>query len=143
MEQCALLPEEKQYDDVLYNQHNIGNSSILIRFRPNVQNGTPLSTPPRAQAKQLQICQTTGFGGQPIKAPGQVELKGILPCVSNPSTSRKTNPHNVQWVCLRCLTLKFVPQQREVRVLPGETAFSILHTTNMSDQDIIGWRRIV
>ena len=44
------FPEEKQYDDVLYNQHNIGNSSILIRFRPNVQNGTPLSTPPRAQA---------------------------------------------------------------------------------------------
>ena len=33
---------------------------------------------------------------------------------------------------------KFVPQQREVRVLPGETALAFYTATNTSDDDIIG-----
>ena len=36
------------------------------------------------------------------------------------------------------LPWKFVPQQREVRVLPGETALAFYTATNTSDQDIIG-----
>jgi cytochrome c oxidase assembly protein subunit 11 len=36
------------------------------------------------------------------------------------------------------LPWKFVPQQREVRVLPGETALAFYKATNMGDQDIIG-----
>jgi cytochrome c oxidase assembly protein Cox11 len=36
------------------------------------------------------------------------------------------------------LPWKFVPQQREVRVLPGETALAFYTATNNSDQDIIG-----
>lgn len=36
------------------------------------------------------------------------------------------------------LDWKFVPQQREVRVLPGETALAFYTATNRSDQDIIG-----
>ncbi|TLS24499.1 hypothetical protein PpBr36_08014 [Pyricularia pennisetigena] len=36
------------------------------------------------------------------------------------------------------LPWKFVPQQREVRVLPGETALAFYKATNNSDQDIIG-----
>jgi cytochrome c oxidase assembly protein subunit 11 len=36
------------------------------------------------------------------------------------------------------LPWKFVPQQREVRVLPGETALAFYTATNKSDQDIIG-----
>jgi len=31
-----------------------------------------------------------------------------------------------------------VPQQREVRVLPGETALAFYRATNTSDEDIIG-----
>ncbi|KAL8902378.1 MAG: hypothetical protein Q9192_000005 [Flavoplaca navasiana] len=33
---------------------------------------------------------------------------------------------------------KFTPQQREVRVLPGETALAFFTATNKSDEDIIG-----
>ena len=33
---------------------------------------------------------------------------------------------------------KFTPQQREVRVLPGETALAFFTATNNSDGDIIG-----
>ena len=36
------------------------------------------------------------------------------------------------------LPWKFVPQQREVRVLPGETALAFYTATNKSDEDIIG-----
>lgn len=36
------------------------------------------------------------------------------------------------------LPWRFVPQQREVRVLPGETALAFYTATNMSDRDIIG-----
>jgi cytochrome c oxidase assembly protein subunit 11 len=36
------------------------------------------------------------------------------------------------------LPWKFVPQQREVRVLPGETALAFYTATNKSDDDIIG-----
>lgn len=36
------------------------------------------------------------------------------------------------------LPWKFVPQQREVRVLPGETALAFYKATNKGDKDIIG-----
>lgn len=36
------------------------------------------------------------------------------------------------------LPWKFTPQQREVRVLPGETALAFYTATNYGDQDIIG-----
>lgn len=36
------------------------------------------------------------------------------------------------------LPWRFVPQQREVRVLPGETALAFYTATNSSDKDIIG-----
>lgn len=36
------------------------------------------------------------------------------------------------------LPWKFTPQQREVRVLPGETALAFYTATNFGDQDIIG-----
>jgi cytochrome c oxidase assembly protein subunit 11 len=36
------------------------------------------------------------------------------------------------------LPWKFTPQQREVRVLPGETALAFYTATNLSDRDIIG-----
>lgn len=36
------------------------------------------------------------------------------------------------------LPWKFIPQQREVRVLPGETALAFYKATNLGDKDIIG-----
>jgi len=36
------------------------------------------------------------------------------------------------------LPWKFTPQQREVRVLPGETALAFYTATNTSDRDIVG-----
>lgn len=36
------------------------------------------------------------------------------------------------------LPWKFYPEQREVRVLPGETALAFYKATNKSDKDIVG-----
>ncbi|KAB5528186.1 cytochrome c oxidase assembly protein CtaG/Cox11-domain-containing protein [Coniochaeta sp. 2T2.1] len=86
------------------------------------------------------ICQTTGWGGQPIRAPGHGgtgsddDLASRLQPVEGAKRIRVTFNASVSDV----LPWKFVPQQREVRVLPGETALAFYTATNKSDQDIIG-----
>ncbi|KAI2634322.1 cytochrome c oxidase assembly protein CtaG/Cox11-domain-containing protein [Hypomontagnella submonticulosa] len=88
------------------------------------------------------ICQTTGWGGQPVRAPGHGPSSGdadfdpasrLVP-VTDARRIRVTFNASVSDV----LPWKFVPQQREVRVLPGETALAFYTATNRSDSDIIG-----
>ncbi|KKA26640.1 hypothetical protein TD95_002639 [Thielaviopsis punctulata] len=85
------------------------------------------------------ICQTTGWGGQPVRAhggPGSDEAdisKRLVPVTDVPRI-KVTFSSSVSDV----LPWKFTPQQREVRVLPGETALAFYTATNKSDQDIIG-----
>lgn len=87
----------------------------------------------------IQICQTTGWGGQPIRAhggPGSEDgdlASRVIP-VKDAKRIKVTFSASVSDV----LPWKFVPQQREVRVLPGETALAFYKATNKSDQDIIG-----
>ncbi|KAK3952971.1 cytochrome c oxidase assembly protein CtaG/Cox11-domain-containing protein [Pseudoneurospora amorphoporcata] len=89
------------------------------------------------------ICQTTGWGGQPVRAHGaggfggsdsDVDLAAKLEPVTDAKRMRVTFNASVSDV----LPWKFVPQQREVRVLPGETALAFYTATNKSDKDIIG-----
>ncbi|KAK3946217.1 amine oxidase [Diplogelasinospora grovesii] len=83
---------------------------------------------------------TTGFGGQPVRAHGAGgtstpdDLASRLVPVTDAKRIRVTFNASVSDV----LPWKFVPQQREVRVLPGETALAFYTATNKSDQDIIG-----
>ncbi len=93
------------------------------------------------------ICQTTGWGGQPVRAPGHGGGSGsgsggsadvdpstrLVPVTTAPRI-RVTFNASVSDV----LPWRFVPQQREVRVLPGETALAFYTATNRSDRDIIG-----
>ncbi|CAJ2511843.1 Uu.00g074680.m01.CDS01 [Anthostomella pinea] len=88
------------------------------------------------------ICQTTGWGGQPIRAPGHGGSSSdqdfdpasrVIP-VTDARRIRVTFNASVSDI----LPWKFVPQQREVRVLPGETALAFYTATNRSDSDIIG-----
>lgn len=87
----------------------------------------------------LQICQTTGWGGQPIKAPGHGGPEGSDPSLRlQPVTSAKRIRITFNGSVSDVLPWKFTPQQREVRVLPGETALAFYTATNKSDEDIIG-----
>jgi len=85
-----------------------------------------------------QICQTTGWGGQPIKSPGHfagdADPSTRLKPLTTASRIRITFNGSVSDV----LPWKFTPQQREVRVLPGETALAFYTATNKSKDDIIG-----
>ncbi|KAI0025679.1 amine oxidase [Xylariomycetidae sp. FL0641] len=88
------------------------------------------------------ICQTTGWGGQPIRAPGHggagadgdFDVASRTVPVTDARRIRVTFNASVSDV----LPWRFVPQQREVRVLPGETALAFYTATNTSKNDIIG-----
>lgn len=83
----------------------------------------------------VKICQQTGWSGQPVKAhdSGEDPAQRLKP-VTDSRRLRITFKGNVSDV----LPWKFTPQQREVRVLPGETALAFFTATNKSDGDIIG-----
>ncbi|KAF4630398.1 hypothetical protein G7Y89_g7746 [Cudoniella acicularis] len=108
----------EQLDSILYYQHNIRDCGVLLRFCANVQNG---------------------WGGQPIKAPGHGGGGDGDPSVRlQPVTSAKRIRITFNGSVSDVLPWKFTPQQREVRVLPGETALAFYTATNKSDDDIIG-----
>ena len=86
---------------------------------------------------QCQICQQTGWGGQPIKASIHSTAEDPASRLTPVTESRRlriTFNGSVSDV----MPWKFIPQQREVRVLPGETALAFYTATNKSNEDIIG-----
>ncbi|KAG9257568.1 cytochrome-c oxidase assembly protein [Emericellopsis atlantica] len=84
------------------------------------------------------ICQTTGWGGQPIRAHGPDDTEGDISSRVIPVTNAKRIKVTFNASISDTLPWKFVPQQREVRVLPGETALAFYKATNHGDKDIIG-----
>ncbi|KAL2113056.1 hypothetical protein VUR80DRAFT_5479 [Thermomyces stellatus] len=83
------------------------------------------------------ICQKIGWGGQPVRVDSPEANRDIasrLQPVTDAPRLRVTFNSSVSDV----LPWKFTPQQREVSVLPGETALAFYTATNTSDQDIIG-----
>lgn len=84
----------------------------------------------------LQICQQTGWGGQPVLTHrgGENDTASRVHPVTDSRRLRITFNSSVSDV----MPWKFTPQQREVRVLPGETALAFYTATNKSPADIIG-----
>jgi len=89
------------------------------------------------------ICQQTGWGGQPIKSSAHAytqeasnsdEIAARLTPVASSRRLRITFAGSTSDI----LPWKFTPQQREVRVLPGETALAFYTATNKSQEDVIG-----
>ncbi|KAJ5173577.1 uncharacterized protein N7500_001508 [Penicillium coprophilum] len=82
------------------------------------------------------ICQQTGWGGQPILTHriGDGDTSARVTPVTDSRRLRITFNGSVSDV----LPWKFTPQQREVRVLPGETALAFYTATNKGPNDIIG-----
>jgi cytochrome c oxidase assembly protein subunit 11 len=82
-----------------------------------------------------QICQQTGWSGQPVKTHDSSGDPAVrLKPVEDHRRLRITFNGSVSDI----LPWRFTPQQREVRVLPGETALAFYTATNKSDADIIG-----
>ena len=79
------------------------------------------------------ICARTGFGGIPITDRRKFTDDKLIP-VDTEKRIRISFTSEVSQI----LPWKFVPQQREVYVLPGETALAFYKAKNYSDKDIIG-----
>ena len=87
------------------------------------------------RSHRVQVCQQTGWGGQPVRhGSNDVDAAARLTPVTDATRLRIT----FQGGTSNILPWKFTPQQREVRVLPGETALAFYTATNHSDADIIG-----
>lgn len=87
------------------------------------------------------ICQQTGWGGQPIKSSAHSGPEGeeAVAAKLTPVTTSRRLRITFAGSTSDILPWKFTPQQREVRVLPGETALAFYTATNQSkDEDIIG-----
>ncbi|KAG5418860.1 COX11 [Candida metapsilosis] len=79
------------------------------------------------------ICQRTGWGGIPITDSTRFTPDKLVPVDTNKRI-------RVQFTCQSSgvLPWKFTPLQREVYVVPGETALAFYRAKNMSKEDIIG-----
>ncbi|KAF2808738.1 uncharacterized protein BDZ99DRAFT_571633 [Mytilinidion resinicola] len=85
------------------------------------------------------ICQTTGWGGQPIKSAAHTSSSTDDPSERlKPLADAKRLRITFNGSVSDVMPWKFTPQQREVRVVPGETALAFYTATNLSDEDIIG-----
>ena len=87
------------------------------------------------------ICQQTGWGGSPIKSSvhASPETEEDIAAKLTPVTTSRRLRITFAGSTSDILPWKFSPQQREVRVLPGETALAFYTATNQSkDEDIIG-----
>ena len=87
------------------------------------------------------ICQQTGWGGQPIKSAAHAtpDAEEDIASKLTPVTTSRRLRITFAGSTSDILPWKFTPQQREVRVLPGETALAFYTATNKSEtEDIIG-----
>ncbi|AQZ15060.1 COX11 (YPL132W) [Zygosaccharomyces parabailii] len=79
------------------------------------------------------ICARTGFGGVPITDKRKFTSDKVVP-VDTEKRIRVAFTSEVSQI----LPWKFVPEQREVYVQPGETALAFYKAKNTGDTDIIG-----
>lgn len=110
---------KKKNQNILYYTLSLGIATLTLAYA-----SVPL---------YRAICQRTGYGGIPITDSTRFTPEKLVP-VSNAKRIRVTFSSSVSDV----LEWKFTPQQREVRVLPGETALAFYTATNLSKKDIVG-----
>nr|CAG8482820.1 7930_t:CDS:2 [Entrophospora candida] len=81
-----------------------------------------------------KFCQTTGFGGTPIILNNNNDnTDRLIPDKSSKRLKIKFNSDTSM-----SLPWSFHPQQRELKVLPGESALAFYTAENKTSQDIIG-----
>ncbi|KAK8869569.1 hypothetical protein IAR55_000136 [Kwoniella newhampshirensis] len=82
------------------------------------------------------FCSATGFGGTPMTDPTRFTPDRLY--TTPESRDRKRITVHFEATSADTLPWKFEPQQRSVKVLPGETALAFYTAKNMGDKDLIG-----
>lgn len=86
------------------------------------------------------FCSATGFSGTPITDPERFAPSRLIPAYLDPTTNNPTKRIRVTFNAdaSDAIPWSFTPQQKEIYVLPGETALAFYTAKNKSDKDIIG-----
>lgn len=88
------------------------------------------------------FCSATGYSGTPMTDPSRYSSPSrLVPSYNDPlNEARQTERIRVAFNADSDprIPWTFTPQQREIYVLPGETALTFYKAHNRSDQDIIG-----
>ncbi|PWY96852.1 putative COX11-cytochrome-c oxidase assembly protein [Testicularia cyperi] len=86
------------------------------------------------------FCSATGFSGTPITDPERFAPSRLIPAYLDPATNAPTKRIRVTFNAdaSDAIPWSFTPQQKEIYVLPGETALAFYTAKNKSDKDIIG-----
>jgi cytochrome c oxidase assembly protein subunit 11 len=86
------------------------------------------------------FCSATGFSGTPITDPERFAPSRLVPAYTDPSTNAPTKRIRVTFNAdaSDAIPWSFTPQQKEIYVLPGETALAFYTAKNKSTKDIIG-----
>lgn len=88
------------------------------------------------------FCAATGYSGTPMTDKSQyADVSRLSPSYHDPLNEKKaTQRIRVSFNASHSdqIPWSFVPQQREIYVLPGETALTFFKAHNQTDQDIIG-----
>jgi cytochrome c oxidase assembly protein subunit 11 len=82
------------------------------------------------------FCAATGFAGTPKVGTGRFEPSRLVP-VPDDSTHQRIRVH-FNGSRSDLLPWTFVPQQKFVDVLPGETSLAFYRAKNEGDRDVIG-----
>lgn len=79
------------------------------------------------------FCAATGFAGTPQVGSGKFAPERLVPVDNARRIRVRFNADTSD-----ALPWQFVPQQKSVSVLPGETSLAFYKAKNKSDSDIIG-----
>jgi cytochrome c oxidase assembly protein Cox11 len=81
------------------------------------------------------VCQKTGWGGTPMTDSSKFTPEHMVPV---PTANGRRIKVSFSASTSDTLPWSFRPQQREISVLPGETALAFYKAKNTSNEDIIG-----
>ncbi|KAH3902275.1 related to Cytochrome c oxidase assembly protein COX11, mitochondrial [Saccharomycodes ludwigii] len=125
-EEIKSLRDMKKEKEQKYKDRTAANYfiSVMVLFLGLAYAAVPL---------YRAICARTGFGGIPITDRRKFTDDKLVPVASD-KRIRISFTSEVSQI----LPWKFTPEQREVYVLPGETALAFYKAKNYSDKDIIG-----
>ena len=127
------------YSSILKNQHRLGKngfSSFKSMTALNYATSTILCFFALSYVSvpvYRALCARTGFGGQPITDKSTVKPSRLKPVDQDKRIKVKFSCETSD-----VLPWKMTPEQKEVYVLPGETALAFYKARNYSDKDIIG-----
>jgi len=79
------------------------------------------------------FCSATGFGGTPVVGTGKFAPERLIPVGDARRIRVRFNSATSD-----ALPWSFIPQQKYIDVLPGESSLAFYTAKNKSDQDIIG-----